>query len=104
MFYAKEFLGVDMSKVSMMTLPGYHTTASSGASYYVMNRAATLTLINEYFNVFNNDEITDKEFDVYRDFKTSARNFAAIYDADDIEAVVENAEAISNGEMGAPPA
>ncbi len=104
-FYAKEFLGTDMGKVSMMTLPGYHTTSSGGGSYYVMNRAATRPIIDEYFNVFDNYVINDSRFDSERDFTTKDRRFTAIYDADaeSYQAVIENAEAISNGEMTVRP-
>ena len=102
-FYAKEFLGTDMGKVSMVTLPGYHTTSSSGASYYVMNRAATMPLINDFFNVFDNYEVDESKFDTERDFTSTDKRFTAIYDSQDYQAVIENAESISQGQMNAPP-
>ncbi|MBE6569529.1 MAG: LytR family transcriptional regulator [Ruminococcaceae bacterium] len=57
LFYAKFLLGVNLDELNMTTIPGNLT-----ASYYVINRAATLDIINEYFNIYNT-EITDDIFD-----------------------------------------
>ncbi len=60
--YAKELLGVDLENMTMMTLHGSSHQTASGAWYYVMNRASTLEMINDYFNVYDL-AITDEIFD-----------------------------------------
>lgn len=101
-FYAKEALGIDLGKVTMMTLPGKDTTSSSGASYYVMNRAATLPIISEYFNVFDNYEITDSVFDKSRSFTANDRRFSRIYDSTEIEADIKTADGIDRDSLDVP--
>lgn len=99
---ARELLGVDMEKVSMMTLPGKDARASSGAWYYVMNRADTLTLINEYFNVYNLP-VTDEQFDPYNGFTAVGNStFEEIYFAEGGNAEVETADKIDGGELVIP--
>ncbi len=56
-YYAKFALKVDLENVTMMTMPG--TTADV---YYVLNRAAALNVVNEYFNIYDKP-ITDSIFD-----------------------------------------
>ena len=101
-FYAKELLSVDLGNVSMMTLPGEGARAASGASYYVMNRADTLSAINGYFNVYNKD-ITDEMFD--RDYAFTAENYPSfknIYFSEGAGVAVDNADDIDNGEINIP--
>ena len=59
-YFAKNLLTVDLSKVSMMTMPG--RSANNGLSYYVMYRNAALETVNKYLNVYNID-ITNTNFD-----------------------------------------
>lgn len=61
-YFAKEAMGIDLENVTMMTLPTSPIWSSSGAAYIIMNRAATLEIINNHFNVYNR-EITDSIFD-----------------------------------------
>lgn len=63
-YFAKQLMELDLSNLTMFTMPGADTRAdgNAGAWYYVMNRADTLTLINAYFNVYERD-ITDAAFD-----------------------------------------
>ena len=61
-YLGRKALGVDLSSMVMMTLPGEATQASSGAWYYIMRRADTLFLVNRYFNVFD-QPITESDFD-----------------------------------------
>lgn len=56
MFYAKALLKMDLSNISMLMIPGNYI------GYYVINRAATLEVINQYFNIYEK-EITDSIFD-----------------------------------------
>ena len=101
--YAKELLGVDMENVSMMTLPGKDARSSTtGAWYYIMNRADTLAVVNEYFNVYNLP-ITDDMFDVKNAFTDESYSvFADIYFGEGTGAVVETADGIDDGELTIP--
>ncbi|MBR4961981.1 MAG: LCP family protein [Clostridia bacterium] len=62
LFYAKFLLKVDLADMNMTTIPGNAVYSSGGQSYYVINRAATLKVINEYYNIYET-EITDSIFD-----------------------------------------
>jgi len=80
--YAKELLGVDMDNISMMTLHGAALQTETGAWYYAMNRAATLEMINEYFNVYS-EPITDEWFDRTGAFsQEDSKAFSRVYLAD----------------------
>lgn len=56
-YYAKFLLNVDLESINMTTMPG-----NVAGAYYVMNRASTLEIINQYFNIYNKN-ITDSIFD-----------------------------------------
>ena len=74
MFYAKSALKIDLGNVTMMTAPGSVT-----GMYYVINREATLTAINSYFNIYSKD-ISDVIFDRDLSFcNTSYSNIKAVY-------------------------
>lgn len=62
LFYAKFLLQVDLENVNMLTIPGNAAYDSRGHSYYVINRAATLATINQYYNIYDT-EIIDGIFD-----------------------------------------
>lgn len=97
-FYAKELLGVDMENISMMTLYGSALQTESGAWYYCMNRAATLDMINTYFNVYS-DPITDTMFDKTQAFTDEdSERFCRIYLADPDDTSVEVKPDIKTGE------
>jgi LCP family protein required for cell wall assembly len=59
MYYAKNIIGIDLSGVNMMTVPG---NMDYTGVYYVVNRDATLSAVNTYFNIYDKD-ITDSIFD-----------------------------------------
>lgn len=105
--YAKELLGVDMENISMMTLHGSAIQTDSGAWYYVMNRAATLNMINTYFNVYNKP-IGDDIFDKSKTFTDSSAAFNRIYFAAPDDAAVEvkpdihTGKDIDSGELNIP--
>ncbi|MBO5274557.1 MAG: LCP family protein [Clostridia bacterium] len=73
-YFGTNALNLDLSKISMMTLPGVEARANvdSGAWYYIMKRYDTLAIINRYLNVFT-DEITDSIFDRNRVFTDTAK-------------------------------
>ncbi len=56
-YYAKFFMNVDLSSITMTTIPG-----NMAGRYYVVNRAGTLKLINEHYNIYEK-EISDSIFD-----------------------------------------
>lgn len=62
LFYAKFLMKVDLANMNMLTIPGNAIYDSKGHSYYVINRAATLDVINKYYNIYDT-EITDGIFD-----------------------------------------
>lgn len=100
--YAKELLGVDMENVSMMTLPGKDARATSGAWYYIMHREDTLTVINEYFNVYNLP-VTDDMFDPTHAFTDEDYPaFSDIYFSESVGAVIETADKIDEEGINIP--
>ncbi len=66
-YYAKEALSIDLSKTKFISLPygDAREFGNSGQWYVILNRAATLAAINDYFNVYNKD-IDDSIFDANR--------------------------------------
>ncbi len=82
-FFAKEVIGVDLENATFVTLPGRDARANvdSGAWYYIMARADTLAVINEYINVYQVD-ITDAIFDKARVFTSDAEHINEIYEAE----------------------
>ena len=68
MYFGKNALSVDFSNIKMMTVPGDYAGGS-----YVINRAATLQVINDYFNIYNTD-ISDAIFDKSRVFTNTESN------------------------------
>ena len=68
LYFAKSLLSCDMSSINMMTMPG-----NLANHYVVMNRAATLDVINSYFNLYDND-ISNSRFD-----RNGAFNNAYVY-------------------------
>lgn len=82
-FFAKEAIGVELENATFVTLPGKDARANinSGAWYYIMARADTLAVINDYINVYQVD-ITDAIFDKARAFTSDADHINEIYEAD----------------------
>ncbi len=62
-YFAKNLLGVDSGNIKMLTIPG--SLPQNG--YFVVNRQDAVSVINQYFNVWN-FTITDQLFDQYRTF------------------------------------
>lgn len=103
-FYAKQLLNINLDSISMMTLPGNAADYEYGGSYYVMNRAATLEVINKYFNIYQT-EISDSIFDRNAIFCiTSSTNICNIYyaAADAVLDGVYNAEDIDSESIYIP--
>ena len=73
---AVKALGVDTSAVCFVTLPGEAVTGESGASFYVMSKQPTSSVLREYF--FADGSVDKKQL-----FKNSQNEkFAAIYEKD----------------------
>jgi len=97
-YFAKNALTVDMSKITMLTIPG-----DSVLGYYVVNRGATLAAINAHFNVYDND-IIDAIFDKSRVFTSSnSASISAAYNAEKAALVNEfNAQNIRKNSISIP--
>jgi len=101
-FYAKFLLSVNLGELNMTTIPGNLTESASG-SFYVINRAATLDVINAYFNIYDT-EITDSIFDKKRFFCLEDQTLLNYYYAD-AEIVLDemyNGQDISNDSIYIP--
>jgi len=76
-YFAKSALSIDLSNVTMLTLPG-SVVNYEGLSYYVLNRNATRDAINQYFNIYNT-EISTAIFDpdcIYNNADSADINYA----------------------------
>ncbi len=91
-YFAKAALGVDLSNITMMTMPG---VGNSKGTLYIMQRKAMLNIVNEYLNVYTKS-IPDAYFDVDRIFTAdpgteiynlymSGDGTVVTYNADEIE-------------------
>lgn len=99
LFFAKFLLKVDLSHVNMTTIPG-----NMAGNHYVVNRAATLEVINQYFNIYTK-KISDSIFDRNNIFcdKNSDKISNVYYgDPEDILDKVYNADDINNGSIDIP--
>ena len=97
-YFGKNFMkNVDMSNVNFVTLPG--EAVNAGTSYYVMNKAGMLKLMNEYFNPYK-IEITDALFDPTGMFgKNADESISSVYKApvsEKLESSVHNASDIND--------
>ena len=80
------------------TLYGTATQTETGAWYYVMNREATLDMVNTYFNVYSSP-ITDEMFDRTQAFTDESSDiFKRIYNASPDDPAVEVKPDIKTGE------
>lgn len=98
MYYGKFVLGVDLANLNMTTIPG-----NVPQSHYVINRKATIAIINEYFNIYNT-QITDAIFDRNAVFcPASAKGTDAYYaDADKTLDEMHNGQDISDDSIYIP--
>ena len=67
--------------MNMTTIPGNAVYSSTGNSFYVINRAATLDVINTYYNIYET-EITDSIFDRNTQFCLNDSKLTPYYYAD----------------------
>ena len=98
MYYGKFVLGVDLANLNMTTIPG-----NVPQSHYVINRKATLAIINEYFNIYNT-EIGDAIFDrngVFCPASTAGTN-AYYAEADNTLDEMHNGQDISDDSIYIP--
>lgn len=97
-YFGKNALSVDFANIRMLTVPGDYAGGS-----YVINRAATLQVINDFFNIYTED-ITDSIFDKSRVFtNTESDAIHEAYMADKAAYLYEyTAEEIQNGSINIP--
>ena len=98
MYYGKFVLGVDLANLNMTTIPG-----NVPQSHYIINRKATLAIINEYFNIYNT-EIGDAIFDrngVFCPASTAGTN-AYYAEADNTLDEMHNGQDISDDSIYIP--
>ena len=98
MYYGKFVLGVDLANLNMTTIPG-----NVPQNHYVINRQATLAIINEYFNIYNT-EIGDAIFDrdgVFCPASTAGTN-AYYAEADNTLDEMHNGQDISDDSIYIP--
>ena len=81
LYYAKFLLKVDLEDMNMTTIPGNAVYSTGGHSFYVINRMATLDIINEYYNIYKT-EITDSIFDRNMQFCLNDSKLTEYYYAD----------------------
>lgn len=96
-FFAKEALELDMSKVVMVNMPGSDVREKDGLQqwYFVLSRAGALDAVNRFLNVYTVD-ITDSIFDRSCSFsKETNAEFAAIYNTEIKIANEYNAEEVN---------
>ena len=74
-FFARSFLNIGTSNVTMMTIPG---NMEAWNVHYVINRAATLQVINDHFNIYEK-AIDDNIFDRYWTFCYNYENYLKVY-------------------------
>ena len=82
-FFAKEALELDMSKVLMVNMPGSDAREKDGLGqwYFVLSRSGALDTVNRFLNVYKTD-ITDSIFDRSFSFaKESDAEFTKIYNS-----------------------
>ncbi len=97
-YFGKSALSVDFSNIRMLTIPGDYAGGS-----YVINREATLQVINDFFNIYTED-ITDSIFDKSRVFtNTESDAIHEAYMADKAAYLYEyTAEEIQDGSINIP--
>ncbi len=99
LFFARFLLNVDLAQINMTTIPG-----NMAGNHYVINREATLDVINQYFNIYTK-QISDSIFDRNKLFcDTSSESICGVYygDPEDILDKVYNADDINNGSIDIP--
>jgi LCP family protein required for cell wall assembly len=74
-YFGKNLLSIDMEKINFMSMPGTSSkpTEELYAWYYVMNRKAMISIIEEHFNIYNDIVIDDAIFDPNRIFTSEKR-------------------------------
>ena len=74
-YFARSIMNIGMDNVTMMTIPG---NMEAWNIHYVINRAATLQIINDHFNIYEK-KIEDNIFDRYWTFCYNYPNYTDVY-------------------------
>ena len=102
MFFVKAAANIGMENITMLTMPGEAETVTM--YYYVMNRAATLQVINDHFNIYDK-AIDNSIFDRAPTFCFNDLNYiSSIYYASAASAYTSeyDAESINNNNIAIP--
>lgn len=102
-YFVGKMISVDLKNVTMLTLPGEATNNGRG-SYYVMNEAAVLQIINKYYNIYDAD-ITKAIFDRNNTYVDLSGEVKSIYYGDAekyLDTNVFNAKDISENSIDIP--
>ncbi|MBE6715107.1 MAG: LytR family transcriptional regulator [Ruminococcaceae bacterium] len=97
----KNFVNIQLSDITMLTLPGEACMSDSGASFYVINRESAAMLLDESYNIFEED-IEIESFDKAGMFvNENDGNMLEIYDkpADEFSYEKHNAQDVSDKDI-----
>lgn len=98
-YFAKAALGIDMSNITMMTMPG---GSYKNGVLYIMQRQAMLNTVNNYLNVYTKS-IPDSYFDVDQIFTDDpGSEIYTIYMSGNGEVVAHNANDIASNGIDIP--
>lgn len=103
-YFAKQFLSVDMSNINFMSMPGESAReyVTSGLWYYVMYRDNMCEIVNKYLNIYN-FVITDSMFDKNHFFSSSTKSHISSLYGKSIEIKdAYTADGINDGDIVIP--
>lgn len=102
-YFGKSFLSMDLSSVTMQTLPGQ--VEEMNYSHYIMNRAATIAVLNEKFNVYDKP-VSESLFDLSGMFNNAKSTYiSSLYYApatDVYDAEVYSGDVVNNSGIKIP--
>lgn len=98
-YFAKQALSVDLSKMTMLTIPGIQGRQydTSGTWYYIVYRDAAIAAINKYFNSYNFDvtvDMFDRDDALYDTAGTYMHSLFLTKDAEEESYTADHAEDI----------
>lgn len=101
--FAGDALKLELSNITMMTLPGQAKTCND-ASYYVMNRASVIEVMQKYYNIYKSP-VDDTVFDTNKVFcNDSDAAMSGVYysPAEEFSYKEHNAQDISDNDIDIP--
>lgn len=101
--FGTKVISIDLSNITMMTLPG-EAKMCNDASYYVMNRACVIDVMQKYYNIYKSP-VDDTVFDSNKVFcNDSDTAMSGVYyaPAEDCNYIERNAQDISDKDIDIP--